>query len=101
MHLEGRLTWNLSPSLSAILCTFNRAELLSQTLESILGQSLDRSDFELIVIDDGSSDHTRKVVESFERRLPVRYAYQANAGLASAKNHGIYCSRGTIASISR
>ena len=42
------------PSLSAILCTFNRAELLSQTLESILGQTLDRSNFELIVIDDGS-----------------------------------------------
>ena len=84
------------PSLSAILCTFNRAELLSQTLESIVGQSLDRSDFELIVIDDGSSDHTRKAVESFERRLPVRYAYQANAGLASAKNHGIYCSRAPL-----
>ena len=83
-------------SLSAILCTFNRAELLSQTLESIVGQSLDRSDFELIVIDDGSSDHTRKAVESFERRLPVRYAYQANAGLASAKNHGIYCSRAPL-----
>ena len=78
------------PSLSAILCTFNRAELLSQTLESILGQTLDRSNFELIVIDDGSSDHTRKVVESFEGRLPLRYAYQANAGLASARNHGIY-----------
>jgi hypothetical protein len=84
------------PSLSAILCTFNRAELLSQTLESILGQTLDRSNFELIVIDDGSMDDTRKVVESFERRLPLRYAYQANAGLASAKNHGIYCSRAPL-----
>src|SRR5437016_14663373 len=81
------------PSLSAILCTFNRAELLSQTLESILGQTLDRSNFELIVIDDGSMDDTRKVVESFERRLPLRYAYQANAGLASARNHGIYRSQ--------
>ena len=85
-----------APSLSAILCTFNRAELLSQTLESILAQSLDQSAFELIVIDDGSADHTRKVVESFERRLPLRYAYQANAGLASAKNHGIYCARAPL-----
>jgi Glycosyl transferase family 2/Methyltransferase domain len=84
------------PSLSAILCTYNRAELLSQTLESILGQTLDRSNFELIVIDDGSSDHTRQVVESFEGRLPLRYAYQANAGLASAKNHGIYCSQAPL-----
>jgi glycosyltransferase involved in cell wall biosynthesis len=84
------------PSLSAILCTFNRAELLSQTLESILGQTLERSNFELIIIDDGSLDHTRKVVESFEGSLPLRYAYQANAGLASAKNHGIYCSRAPL-----
>jgi glycosyltransferase involved in cell wall biosynthesis len=82
-----------APSLSAILGTFNRAELLSRALDSILGQTLERSDFEVIVIDDGSSDDTRKVVESFERRLSLRYAYQANAGLASAKNHGIYCSR--------
>ena len=84
------------PSLSAILCTFNRAELLSQTLESIVGQTLDRSNFELIVIDDGSMDDTRKVVESFEQRLPLRYAYQANAGLASARNHGIYRSRAPL-----
>ena len=85
-----------SPSLSAILCTFNRAELLSQTLESIRGQSLEQSAFEVILIDDGSTDHTRQVVESFEQRLPLRYAYQANAGLASAKNHGIYCSRAPL-----
>lgn len=84
------------PSLSAILCTFNRAELLSQTLESIVEQSLEPSDFELIVIDDGSMDHTRQVIEAFERRLPLRYAYQANAGLASAKNHGIYSSRAPL-----
>jgi len=85
-----------SPSLSAILCTFNRAELLSQTLDSIIGQTLDRSNFELIVIDDGSSDDTRKVVQSYERRLPLRYAYQANAGLASARNHGIYRSQARL-----
>jgi glycosyltransferase involved in cell wall biosynthesis len=85
-----------TPSLSAVLCTFNRAEFLSRVLESIVGQTLDPSDFELIVIDDGSSDDTRQVVEAFGRRLPLRYAYQANAGLASAKNHGIYCSRAPL-----
>ena len=84
------------PSLSVILCTFNRADFLSQTLESIVGQTLERSTFELIIIDDGSSADTRKVVESFEERLPLRYAYQANAGLASARNHGIYRSQAPI-----
>jgi predicted O-methyltransferase YrrM len=83
-------------SLSVILCTFNRAEFLPATLDSIVGQTLERSNFELIIIDDGSSDHTRKVVEFFEGRLPLRYAYQANAGLASARNHGIYRSQAPL-----
>jgi glycosyltransferase involved in cell wall biosynthesis len=85
-----------TPSVSAIICTFNRAELLSRALDSIVAQTWNKSDFEVIIIDDGSSDHTRKVVDSFERRFPIRYAYQANAGLGSAKNHGIYCSRAPI-----
>ena len=84
------------PSLSAILCTFNRAELLRRALESVVAQTLNPADFELIVIDDGSSDDTQQVVKSFKERLPLCYAYQANAGLASAKNHGIYRSRGPI-----
>jgi glycosyltransferase involved in cell wall biosynthesis len=46
---------------------------------------LDRSEFDLIIIDDGSSDDTREIVKSFEAPSPIRYAYQANAGLASAK----------------
>jgi hypothetical protein len=85
-----------TPSLSAVLCTFNRAELLSRALDSMVAQTLDKSDFEVIVIDDGSSDDTRQVVDSFEHRLPIRYAYQTNAGLGSAKNHGIYCSQAPI-----
>jgi SAM-dependent methyltransferase len=84
------------PLLSAILCTFNRGALLSRGLESIASQTLAREDFEVIVIDDGSTDDTRRVVESFERRFHLRYAYQSNAGLASAKNHGIYCSGAPI-----
>src|SRR5215475_12499431 len=82
--------------LSAILCTSNRGALLARALESILGQTLEPKDFEVIVIDDGSTDDTRQIVESFERRFHLRYAYQSNAGLASAKNHGIYCSRAPI-----
>jgi hypothetical protein len=85
-----------TPALTAILCTFNRADLLARVLDSIDAQTLDKSDFEVIIVDDGSSDHTRNVVESFAHRLPIGYAYQANAGLASAKNHGIYRSRAPI-----
>jgi MoaA/NifB/PqqE/SkfB family radical SAM enzyme/GT2 family glycosyltransferase len=82
--------------LSVVICTFNRAELLAKTLGSLVGQTLDKGQYEVIVIDDGSSDTTRECVESFTRILPVRYFFQKNAGLASARNHGIYTARGQI-----
>ena len=84
------------PQLSAILCTFNRSGLLAPALESIASQTLAPQDFEVIVVDDGSTDDTYRIVQSFEARFHLRYAYQFNAGLASAKNHGIYCARAPI-----
>ena len=82
--------------LSVILCTYNRSSLLQMSLASLVDQTLDKDSFEVIVIDDGSSDTTREVVNSFAGRLPLRYFYQNNAGLAAAKNHGIYAAKGRI-----
>jgi glycosyltransferase involved in cell wall biosynthesis len=82
--------------LSVIVCTYNRADYLCKVLASLSNQTLSKSDFEIVLIDDGSSDHTRDIVESFQRNLPINYFYQNNAGLASAKNHGIYASQGEI-----
>ena len=82
--------------LSVIICTYNRADFLKSVLDSITRQTLSKNEFEVVVIDDGSSDNTREVVESFASLLPIKYFYQKNAGLASAKNHGIYTSRGEI-----
>jgi glycosyltransferase involved in cell wall biosynthesis len=81
---------------SVVICTYNRAELLRMTLDSLAGQTLGRDKYEIIVIDDGSSDGTRQCVESFADRLPIKYFFQKNAGLASAKNHGIFAARGEI-----
>ncbi len=86
----------LSLPLSVIICTYNRAELFGGALEGLLAQTLGRDKFEVIVIDDGSSDGTVEVAASFSVRLPIRYFRQKNAGLASARNHGIYASRGRI-----
>ena len=85
-----------SPSLSAILCTYNRAPFLNRVLDSLTGQTLRKEEYEIIVIDDGSSDNTKEVVKPYEALLPLRYVYQRNAGLASAKNHGIFLARGKI-----
>lgn len=93
---EGFADDGRAPSLSVIVCTYNRAELLRMTLDSLAGQTLDRSRYEVIVIDDGSQDETRQCVESFSERLHIKYFFQKNAGLASAKNHGIFASRGEI-----
>lgn len=82
--------------LSVVICTYNRADLLKMTLESINKQTLDKADYEVIIIDDGSSDNTKEIAELFSGRLPLKYFFQNNAGLASAKNHGVYASQGKI-----
>jgi glycosyltransferase involved in cell wall biosynthesis len=82
--------------LSALVCTFNRAELLRGTLESLCGQTLPRDLFEVVVVDDGSRDRTRDVIAEFSSRLPLVSSFQRNAGLASARNHALYLSSGEI-----
>jgi len=61
------------PLISVIIPTFNRAELLRLSLRSLTRQSLPKQDFEVIVIDDGSSDHTRQVCRELEKSLRLRY----------------------------
>src|SRR5215510_6516895 len=73
-----------SPAVSVVIATFNRAAYLPATIASILNQSF--QDFELIVVDDGSTDDTRAVLAAYGSRL--QYFYQSNAGAAAARNLG-------------
>ena len=75
----------MDPQISVVIPTYNRAKLLSRALESAL-QQLHPAD-EIIVVDDGSDDNTREVVEAFGSA--VRYFYQSNAGASSARNRGV------------
>ena len=78
----------VAASLSIIIPTFNRAERLKKAIQSVLRQSQPCN--EIIVVDDGSCDATRKVVEEFENRnTPLKYYYQENKGPAAARNLGI------------
>ena len=71
--------------MSAVIPTYNRAALVGRAVESALAQECAPS--EIIVIDDGSVDDTRRVLEAYGDR--VRYVYQANAGVSSARNRGV------------
>ena len=85
-----------TPLLSAVLCTYSGADRLRRTFESLRRQTLCRDSFEVVLIDDGSSDGTRELARAFESELPLRCSRQRHAGLASARNHGIFLARGDI-----
>lgn len=83
---------------SIIIPTFNRSTLLNMTLKSILKQNIDKNEFEVIIVDDGSSDNTSEVVQLFQHQLNIKYFFQQHHGFraASARNIGIKNSSGTI-----
>jgi glycosyltransferase involved in cell wall biosynthesis len=80
------------PLVSVIIPTFNRAQLLSRAIDSVLGQSF--CDFELIVADDGSTDSTRGLLETFRGRLVTLLL--AHGGVSAARNAGIRASSGEL-----
>lgn len=89
-NLDLPLFHSAMPKVSVILPTFNRKELLEIAISSALEQTI--NDFELIVIDDGSTDGTKAMVEGFGER--IRYIYQKNKGVSGARNRGIREARG-------
>ncbi|HDP99117.1 MAG TPA: glycosyltransferase [bacterium] len=80
------MTQKNAPAVSVIIPTFNRALWLRAAVESVLNQSF--RDFELIVIDDGSTDATAEVVSEFDEQ--IRYYFQTNQGPSAARNLGIH-----------
>jgi glycosyltransferase involved in cell wall biosynthesis len=85
-----------NPEISGLICTYNRSHFLQKVLGSLCNQSLSKSRYEVVVVDDGSSDETRDIVMSFVDKLPLRYFYQENAGLAAAKNYAIEAANGPV-----
>lgn len=87
---------SLHPILSVVICTYNRAPLLDKVLSSLCKQTLSKHNFEVIIINDGSADNTEAVATSYASKLPLSYTYQHNAGLAAAKNNGLFASHGDV-----
>lgn len=81
------------PEVSVVLTTFNRAKLLRRAIKSVLKQSF--KNWELIIVDDGSTDETCQVVFRFMKKIEkIKYLKQKNLGHCLAKNTGIQISQG-------
>ena len=76
---------------SVIIPTFNRADWIKYAIDSVLNQTY--SNFELIIVDDGSTDNTRDVIAQYGDS--IRYFFQENKGPAAARNLGIINARGS------
>lgn len=81
---------NRSPLVSVIIPTFNRKFFVKEAVESVLFQTYDN--YEVIVIDDGSTDNTKDFLSSLKPH--IKYIYQENKGVSSARNCGAKISEG-------
>lgn len=81
------------PFVSVIICTYNRKKLLKSCLSSIYAQVYPDSNFEVIVIDGGSTDGTKELCKDFPR---IRFIIESKFGLAYARNLGAALARGSI-----
>jgi|CXWL01.1.fsa_nt_gi glycosyltransferase involved in cell wall biosynthesis len=78
---------------SVVIPTYNYGHYLSRALDSVLAQSGD--DYEIIVVDDGSTDNTKAVVKRYQGSVSqLVYGYQENRGLAATRNLGVRLSKG-------
>lgn len=82
--------------ISVVIPTHNRAALLEVSLRSLAGQSLPRDRFEVVVVDDGSTDSTREVCTRLSAELDLKYNFLKNSGIAAAKNLGIFVAKHPI-----
>jgi glycosyltransferase involved in cell wall biosynthesis len=85
--------------ITVILCTYNRHQSLVKALDSVVVSKLPESvEWEVLVVDNNSSDHTRDVVEEFCRRHPgrIRYLFEPQPGKSTALNSGIREARSDV-----
>jgi glycosyltransferase involved in cell wall biosynthesis len=83
----------MNPAVSVIITTHNRREFVQEAIESVLKQ--DFSDYEIIVVDDGSTDGTK---EALGASKDITYCYQENRGVSRARNQGLIIARGGLIS---
>lgn len=77
------------PAISIVVCTFNRVDLLKGAVQSLIDQTLENSQYEIIVVDNNSTDETRQAILSFADQHPnIHYVKEHKQGLSNARNCG-------------
>ena len=90
---------NKQPSISVIICTYNRDKFIGEALNCLAKQTLPAGNFEIIVVDNRSTDNTASIAKKFiadHPELQARYVMEPNKGLSSARNRGIQEARASI-----
>lgn len=88
-HLLGK-RMNRYEKISVIIAAYNAEEYLSETMDSIFLQTMDNSEYEVIVINDGSSDNTLSILNSYKKNYPnLIIIDKENGGPSSARNAGL------------
>lgn len=80
-----------TPDVSVVVCTYNRAALLTRTVESLFAQKTEAATFEILIVDNNSTDNTPAVVAALQTKSPVtlRYIHEPRQGNAYARNTGV------------
>lgn len=90
---------NKEPSISVIICTYNRDKFIGEALNCLAKQTLPAGNFEIIVVDNRSTDNTASIAKKFiadHPELQARYVMEPNKGLSFARNRGIQEARASI-----
>ncbi|WP_289822323.1 glycosyltransferase family 2 protein, partial [Faecalibaculum rodentium] len=78
---------------SVLIPAYNAADYIDKTLQSVIDQQYD--DYEIVIVDDGSSDTTIRVIESWKKRYPQKFI------IKTQKNSGVSATRNTLLSLAR
>lgn len=78
----------MEKEISAIICTLNRAHYLQKAISSLVNQDLPWEAYEILIVDNGSTDDTREVVDRFSGSGNIRYIHEPVMGLSHARNRG-------------
>ncbi|MEQ8575868.1 MAG: glycosyltransferase family A protein, partial [Fulvivirga sp.] len=81
-----------SPLITIYITNYNYGKFIEQSIESVLNQTL--QDFELLIIDDGSTDNSKEVIEKYRQNEQINIIYQKNKGLNVTNNIAMRASKG-------